>query len=240
MPGSLGQVSAISAGGDHTCAMQSSTDLAVCWGWDVLYQSTVPGSLGQVSAITAGSLHTCAIQIGTDLAVCWGYDNWNQSTVPEDLGNISAIAAGNDYTCAIQAGPASPSEVLATTPTATAITQTTPTQSIWLCTNDCEQPYTNLATIASTLPCAELVIDECTPIIWGGFNLSDWVNTPNDIYWKAYNDDNHVMVEAFSDATCTVNDRAAEIPIWPTETTTAQWDPDVIAPYNIVSKCILS
>ena len=118
-------VTAISAGGGHSCAIQDAA--AKCWGWGLLGQlgngSTVTSSvpvtvetvgglqLLGVTAISAGISHSCAVVNGA--AKCWGSGGsgelGNGNTVTSlvavsvrDLDNgVTAIATGNVYSCAI-------------------------------------------------------------------------------------------------------------------------------------------
>jgi alpha-tubulin suppressor-like RCC1 family protein len=121
-------VSAITAGGSHTCALKKSGGL-VCWGRNDYGQlgigSTtskeepvlVIGLAGGVSAVSAGSRHTCVLmQAGG--ARCWGYNFYGQlgngttSILLDEPVNVSvltdglsAIGAGQRHTCALlQAG----------------------------------------------------------------------------------------------------------------------------------------
>ena len=80
--GLTSQVTAISAGNAHTCAIHNGS--AKCWGWnnagrlgdgsidnrDIPVQVT--GLTSQVTAISAGFEHTCAIHNGA--AKCWGHN----------------------------------------------------------------------------------------------------------------------------------------------------------------------
>jgi alpha-tubulin suppressor-like RCC1 family protein len=121
-------VSAITAGGSHTCALKKSGGL-VCWGRNDYGQlgigSTtskeepvlVIGLAGGVSAVSAGSRHTCVLmQAGG--ARCWGYNYYGQlgngtTSIPLDepvnvsvlTDGLSAIGAGQRHTCTLlQAG----------------------------------------------------------------------------------------------------------------------------------------
>ena len=93
-----GFFSAVSAGGDHTCAIRRDTGLVACWGLDDQGQATPP--LGFFSTVSAGGDHTCAIRRDTGLVACWGLDDQGQATPP--LGFFSTVSAGGDHTCAIR------------------------------------------------------------------------------------------------------------------------------------------
>src|SRR3990167_7456569 len=127
--GNLANVSQITSGGNHTCAITANGS-AYCWGYNGFGQlgdnSTInrytpvqvkgvggAGNLANVSQITTGINHTCAVK--TDgLAYCWGFNGFGQlgdnSTVdkltPVQVLNLVGISriinvAGISYSCAI-------------------------------------------------------------------------------------------------------------------------------------------
>ncbi len=116
----------ISAGGEHTCALDSDGN-AYCWG------ANLNGQLGtgnndntsspqlvtggyKFSTISSGGHHTCGITLSTNQVYCWGYNMYGQlgngnSGSSADLNlptllssslTFSSVAAGNGHTCAIE------------------------------------------------------------------------------------------------------------------------------------------
>ena len=114
-------VSAIAAGGVHTCAL-TATGAVKCWGRTTIGQPIeptpidVPGLGSGVVAIAVGGDHACAVT-ATGNASCWGLNKYgelgdgtlNSTTVPVTVvgmgAGAQAIAAGGDdggsHTCAL-------------------------------------------------------------------------------------------------------------------------------------------
>ncbi len=116
-------VTAIAAGGFHTCALTTAGGVQ-CWGdngWGQLGDGTtiqrltpvaVSGLTSGVTAIAAGELHTCALTTAGEVG-CWGANYYgqlgdgtltNRSTpmvVSGLTSGVTAIAAGDQYSCAL-------------------------------------------------------------------------------------------------------------------------------------------
>lgn len=117
-------ISAITAGGSHTCALTAAGGVK-CWGrnhsgqlgdgtvTDRWTPVNVNGIGSAIQAITAGQSHTCALTMDGRIK-CWGRNDWGQlgdspslqlSLTPLDVrrlgNNGQAVGAGGIHTCAL-------------------------------------------------------------------------------------------------------------------------------------------
>lgn len=120
--GMEGGVTALAAGGAHTCAVTTGGGVK-CWGSNTYAQlgtgtttdTTIPMGVSDldsgVSAVVAGDLHSCALMRGGGVK-CWGYAGSGGlgAGVPADVpgltSGVRAIAASYAQTCALTVGGA--------------------------------------------------------------------------------------------------------------------------------------
>ena len=98
-PAGPGTVTQISAGGYHTCALKTDGN-PICWGDDIIGQTTIPPNLGTVTQLDAGS-GTLVRDQDRRQPVCWGDNLDGQATIPPDIGNVTQISAGGFHSCAV-------------------------------------------------------------------------------------------------------------------------------------------
>ena len=120
-----GGMQAISAGGEHTCALASGGAVK-CWGRNVTgalgdgsntNRLTPVDVVGLADAVTVdtGYAHTCALSVGGAMT-CWGANgagqggdgSFSSSMTPVAVhglsANVTAIALGNNHSCAVTSG----------------------------------------------------------------------------------------------------------------------------------------
>lgn len=113
----LTDVTSISAGGNHTCAIADR--YVKCWGLNDSGQignnstanALAPVVIVGAEAVSAGKAHTCALFMN-ETVKCWGNNSFGQlgdnttthSAIPvyvSGLGTVKSVSAGDNHTCAL-------------------------------------------------------------------------------------------------------------------------------------------
>ena len=102
IPGGLGNVVAIAAGGYDSMALKSDGTVVV-WGYDGGHgQTHVPAGLSNVVAIACGSLYDCLALKSDGTVIGWGDNTYSKATAPAGLSNVVAIATGDNHSVILQ------------------------------------------------------------------------------------------------------------------------------------------
>ena len=100
-PAGLGNVLAISAGGNDSMALKSDGTVKV-WGNNSYGQTSVPAGLSNVVAISCGSFYDCLALKSDGTVIGWGLNGFGKATAPAGLSNVVAIAAGDNHSLILQ------------------------------------------------------------------------------------------------------------------------------------------
>jgi alpha-tubulin suppressor-like RCC1 family protein len=88
------EYTAVSAGGDFTCALHTSGDM-ICWGSKY---GTLAGE--DLVTLSAGQDHICALKRSGEI-LCDGRDTYQQLSETPDGDGFTALSAGTRHTCAL-------------------------------------------------------------------------------------------------------------------------------------------
>lgn len=89
----------LTAGGHHTCALDTDGQVT-CWGFDGgLDITAVPDTLADPIELSAGYLFTCALPAAGDTPLCWGDNSAGQATPPGPMQG--QLASGGAHACAV-------------------------------------------------------------------------------------------------------------------------------------------
>ena len=99
--------SSVSAGGNHTCAIQASDGRVQCWGDNALGQSTPPDSIA-FSSISAGDKHTCGVRLSDRRLQCWPHVAIHPVFACEPFATVSV---GGRAVCGLYPSGAAPGPV---------------------------------------------------------------------------------------------------------------------------------
>ena len=100
VPDDLGRVEALSAGYEHTVALQAN-GVVRAWGRDEAGETDVPGELEQVADVAAGLRHSLALH-NDGTVTAWGANGAGQVDVPENLDGVTAVSAGRVHNLALR------------------------------------------------------------------------------------------------------------------------------------------
>ena len=92
------QLSKLSAGGIHNCALRADDSL-VCWGSNDAGESSPP--TGKFTQISAGMGYACALKADKSVT-CWGGGSLAQVVTP--TGSFTQISVGTYFACAVSDG----------------------------------------------------------------------------------------------------------------------------------------
>jgi alpha-tubulin suppressor-like RCC1 family protein len=93
-----GQISSVSAGGWHSCALLRDSSLR-CWGKDESHQSSRPSKQNGIKAVATGGDLTAAL-LTNDSVLCWG----DGCSMPVSQPGFKSVAAGWKFSAGLDQG----------------------------------------------------------------------------------------------------------------------------------------